>query len=305
MKELYDAGLIGEVYKVESWTNRPVWPQGVAPLTGVYTVPKELNWDLWVGTAPMLDYNPGYHPVNWRGWWRFGTGALGDMACHIMDPIYRILPIDFPDTVECSVANSWSDFFKEIDSSESAPVASAIHLSYPRKDGKGKIKVSWYDGGIMPERPEELQPGEPFGSPDGGVLFIGTKGMLQADCYGANPRLLPLSREEEAKAIPETIARVPEGHYLQWVNACIAGYGNAVTSSDFEYAGPFVESILIANLAIRSHGLKNLNAKGGEDRYPGRKRLLWDTQNMRITNFEEANQFVKRQYRMPWDLSLG
>lgn len=305
MKELYDAGLIGDVYKVESWTNRPVWPQGIAPLTGVYPIPPEFNWDLWLGTAPKMDYNPGYHPVNWRGWWRFGTGALGDMACHIMDPIYRILPIDFPESVECSVANSWSDFFKEVDSAESAPIASVIHLRYPRRDGKGKIKVSWYDGGIMPERPEQLQPGEPFGSPDGGVLFIGTKGMLLADCYGANPRLLPLSREEEAKTVPETIKRVTEGHYLQWVNACIAGYGNAETSSDFSYAGPFVESILIANLAIRSHGLKNPNAKGAEDRYPGRQRLLWDTENMRITNFEAANQFVKRQYRMPWSLNFG
>ncbi|MBW7893338.1 MAG: hypothetical protein H3C48_20450 [Chitinophagaceae bacterium] len=129
--------------------------------------------------------------------------------------------------------------------------------------------------------------------------------MLLADCYGANPRLLPLSREEEARAVPETIKRVTEGHYLQWVNACIAGYGNAETSSDFSYAGPFVESILIANLAIRSHGLKNPNAKGAEDRYPGRQRLLWDTENMRVTNFEAANQFVKRQYRMPWSLNFG
>lgn len=304
MKELYDAGLIGDVYKVEAWTNRPVWPQGLAPLSGKYPIPKELSWDLWLGTAPMMDYNPGYHPVNWRGWWRFGTGALGDMACHIMDPIYRVLPIDFPESVECSVANNWSDFFKAIDQSESAPIASVIHLHYPTRDGKRKIKVSWYDGGIMPEKPEELQPGEPFGSPDGGMMFIGTKGKLLADCYGANARLLPLSREEEARAVPETIARVPEGHYLQWVNACIAGYGNAKTSSDFEYAGPFVESILIANLALRSHALKNPDAKNAEDRFPGRKRLFWDAQNMRITNFEAANQFVKRQYRAPWSLHL-
>jgi len=189
MKELYDSGLIGDVYKVESWTNRPVWPQGIASPTGKFDVPKELDWNLWLGTAPAMDYNPGYLPFNWRGWWRFGTGALGDMACHIMDPIYRILPIDFPDSVECSVANSWSGFFQETDNPESAPAASAIHLNYPRKDGKGTIKVSWYDGGIMPERPDELQPGEPFGNWDGGVLFIGTKGKLLADCYGANPRL--------------------------------------------------------------------------------------------------------------------
>ncbi|MBS1750652.1 MAG: Gfo/Idh/MocA family oxidoreductase [Bacteroidetes bacterium] len=304
MKELYDAGLIGDVYKVESWTNRPVWPQGIASPTGKFNIPKELDWNLWLGTAPMMDYNPGYLPFNWRGWWRFGTGALGDMACHIMDPIYRILPIDFPESVECSVANSWSGFFQETDNPESAPAASAIHLNYPRKDGKGSIKVSWYDGGIMPERPDELQPGEAFGNWDGGVLFIGTKGKLLADCYGENPRLLPLTRAEEAKAVPETIKRVPEGHYLQWVNACIAGYGKAETSSNFDYAGPFVESILIANLAIRSHGLKNPNAKGWEDKYLGRKKLLWDAKDMKITNFDEANQYVKRQYRAPWSLNV-
>lgn len=304
MKELYDAGLIGEVHTVESWTNRPVWPQGIASPTGKFPIPKELDWNLWLGTAPMMDFNPGYLPFNWRGWWRFGTGALGDMACHIMDPIYRILPIDYPTSVECSVANSWSGFFQETDNPESAPAASAIHLSYPRKDGKGTIKVSWYDGGIMPERPEELEPGEAFGNWDGGVLFIGTKGKMVADCYGENPRLLPLSRAEEAKAIKETIKRVPEGHYLQWVNACLAGYGNAETSSNFAYAGPFVESLLIGNLALRSYSLKNPTGKDWDDKYLGRKKLLWDYKNMKITNFDEANQFVKRTYRDGWSLGV-
>ncbi len=258
MKEWYDAGLIGEVHTVQSWTNRPVWPQGVTKPTGQFPVPAELDWDLWLGPAKKIDYNPAYVPFNWRGWWRFGTGALGDMACHIMDPIYRILPIDYPESVECSASSTWIGIWKEADTAESAPSSSAIHLTYPRKDGKGKIKVSWYDGGIIPERPDELKDDEAFGSSDGGVLFIGTKGKLMADCYAANPRLLPLTRNEQSDvtSVPQTIKRVPEGHYLQWVNACIDGYGKGETSSPFEYAGPFTESLLISNLALRSWQLK-------------------------------------------------
>lgn len=300
MQELYDAGLIGDVHTVQSWTNRPVWPQGIPTPTGKFEVPKELDWNLWLGTAPYIDYNPAYLPFNWRGWWNFGTGALGDMACHIMDPIYRILPIDYPESVECSASTTWTGIFQAAETPDSAPAASTIHLKYPRTDGKGHIKVSWYDGGILPERPDELQPGEPFGNSDGGVLFIGTKGKLLADCYGANPRLLPLTRNEQSEvtSVPQKIQRVPEGHWLQWVNACIAGYGKGKTSSPFEYAGPFTESLLISNLAIRSWQIKD--SKG----YPGRKKLLWDTKNLKITNFDTANQYVKREYRNGWKLAL-
>src|SRR5215470_13903230 len=112
-KEIYDAGMIGDVHTAYAWTNRPVWPQGVPTPTGKFEIPAELNWDLWLGTAKFIDYNPDYLPFNWRGWWAFGTGALGDMACHIMDPIFRILPIDYPTDVECSVAGNWSGFFQE------------------------------------------------------------------------------------------------------------------------------------------------------------------------------------------------
>lgn len=302
MKELYDAGLIGDVHTVESWTNRPVWPQGIPTPTGQFEVPKELDWNLWLGTAPKIDYNPAYLPFNWRGWWNFGTGALGDMACHIMDPIYRILPIDYPSSVECSATTTWGGIFKEVDTSDSAPAASIIHLEYPRKDGKGNIRVNWYDGGLLPERPQELKPDEEMGNSDGGVIFIGTKGKIMADCYGANPRLLPLTKNEESEvtSVPQTIKRVPEGHWLQWVEACIAGHGKGQTSSPFEFAGPFTESLLISNLALRSFQFKDPAQKG----YPGRKKLMWDTKNLKITNFDEANQYVRRKYSDGWDLTL-
>ncbi|MBC7850521.1 MAG: Gfo/Idh/MocA family oxidoreductase [Chitinophagaceae bacterium] len=302
-QEIINAGMIGDVYQVDCWTNRPVWPQGVPSPTGNFETPKELNWDLWIGPAKMINYNPAYLPFNWRGWWDFGTGALGDMACHIMDPVFRCLPIDYPTDVEASVATIWKEMWNDSVNTDSCPPSSIIHLTYPRKDKKGNIKVSWHDGGLLPQRPDELLPEEPFGNWDGGVLFTGTKGKLLADCYGANPRLLPTTKMKETLPA-ETIKRVPEGHYVQWVNAAIAGYGKGVTSSPFEFAGPFTESILIGNLAIRSFMMKNPNGKGWNDKYLGRKRLLWDAKNMKITNFDEANQFVKREYRDGWKLTL-
>lgn len=300
LKEWYNAGLIGEVKKVQAWTNRPVWPQGMAKPTGNFTVPDKFKWDLWLGTAKYEEFNPAYHPFNWRGWWAYGTGALGDMACHVMDPIYRILPILYPNEVECSVPNQFTAAWTEAGYIDSCPPASIIHLNYPRKDKKGNIKVTWMDGGLLPQRPEELLPDEPMGNWDGGVIFEGTKGKMMCSCYGADPVLLPTKRMKEVNLPKQTLKRVPEGHYLQWVNACIAGYGKAELSSPFEYAGPFTESILMGNLAIRSWMMKNPNLKGWEDKYLGRKKLLWDAANMKITNFDEANQFVKREYRAGW-----
>ena len=306
MKEIYDTGIIGEVHTVECWTNRAIWPQALQTPTKKDRIPKGLNWDLWLGTAEMRDYNDAYLPFDWRGWSDFGTGALGDMACHIMDPVYRILPILYPSSVECSVSDSFKGKFETADYPKSFPNSSKIHLSYPRTDGKGTVKVTWMDGGLLPERPDEMGDDEAMGNWDGGVLFIGTKGKLMADCYGANPRLLPLSLNEQFE-VEETIARVPEGHYLQWVNACIAGYGNAETSSSFDYAGPFTESILIGNLALKSYFEIDPQAESkgfwsGGSMYYGRKRLSWDAENMKITNFDAANKYVKRNYRAGYSL---
>jgi predicted dehydrogenase len=301
MKEMYEAGLIGDVSRVTCWTNRPVWPQGVAAPTGKHDIPKELNWDLWLGPAEFMEYHPSYLPFNWRGWWAFGTGALGDMACHIMDPVFRILPIDYPSEVECSVSTNWTGFFQEGYFPESCPTSSIIHMKFPGKDGKPDVKLTWMDGGLLPQRPEELGPDEPLGNWDGGVIFEGSKGKIMGDCYGANPRLLPTRLMKETTLPPKTLPRVPEGHYVQWVNACMKGYG-AVTSSPLDFAGPFTEAILMGNLAIRSYNIRE--GKGNRFEYPGRKKLLWDARNMKITNFDEANQFVKREYRSGWTLGV-
>jgi hypothetical protein len=306
IKGWMDSDKIGKVAKVQIWTNRPVWPQGGAfPKADPSNKPSDMGWDLWLGPAPEIPFTPNLHPFNWRGWWAFGTGSLGDMACHIMDPVFRCRPILYPSDVECSVASIWKGMWDDTANTDSCPPSTIIHLTYPRTDGKkGDIKVSWYDGGLLPQRPDELLPEEAFGNWDGGVLFIGTKGKLLADCYGAKPRLLPTKLMKDVKMPKQTIQRVPEGHYLQWVNACIAGYGNGKTSSPFEFAGPFTESILIGNLAIRSWMMKNPNLKGWNDKYLGRKKLIWDAKNMQITNFDPANQFVKRDYRDGWKLEL-
>ncbi len=295
MKEIVDAGLIGDVSRVWAWTNRPVWPQGIPAPEGKFEIPKELDWDLWLGTESFIDFNPAYVPFNWRGWWKFGTGALGDMGCHIMDPIFRIFPIDFPTDVECSITTNWVDFFKVAHYDASCPASSIIHLNFPKKDGSGNLKLTWMDGGLLPERPEELKPEEDF--LENGVIFEGTKGKLLGN-YRDAPRLLPTTRMPEIDAIPKTIPRVPEGHYIQWVNACMKGYGKAELSSPFSYAGPFTEAVIMGNLAIRSYQYYDAVNKT----YPGRKRLLWDARNMKITNFDEANAFVKRNYREGWSL---
>ncbi|NND08948.1 MAG: Gfo/Idh/MocA family oxidoreductase [Saprospiraceae bacterium] len=302
MKEIYDAGMIGKVHTVKCWTNRPIWPQALETPIEKQPIPTELDWDLWLGTAPYRDYHEAYVPWNWRGWSDYGTGALGDMACHIMDPVYRILPILYPSEVECSMSGSYKQKFEELQYPDSFPDATKIHLKYPRTDGDGEIDVTWLDGGLLPDRPDELGADEELGNWDGGVIFEGDKGTLMADCYGANPRLIPTTRMDEEELPKQTIERVPEGHYLQWVNACMSGYEDGKTSSSFDYAGPFTESILIGNLAIKSFFIKNpeykdANIWAGGKRYIGRKKLLWDAENMKITNFNQANAFVRRKYR--------
>ena len=298
-QEMVKAGLIGDVTAVKTWTNRPVWPQGIPTPTGKYEIPKELDWDLWLGPAPYIDYNPAYLPFNWRGWWSYGTGALGDMACHIMDAAFRILPIDYPSEVECSTSTAWSGFFEEADYKDSCPASSIIHLKFPRKDGKGDIRFTWMDGGLLPQRPDELKPDERLGDTDGGYIFEGTKGKLMGN-YNTAPVLLPTSRMTTDTLPAQTIPRIEGGeavHYTQWVDACMKGYGKMVLSSPFEYAGPMTEAILMGNLALRSYAMR-----GPDGTYPGRKKLLWDAKNMKITNFDEANSFVKRTYRPGWTL---
>lgn len=305
LQEWYNAGKIGKVHTVYCWTDRPVWPQGIVWPTGKTEVPKELNWDLWLGSAPYKDYIDNLVPFNWRGWWNFGTGALGDMGCHLVEPPFRVLDLDTPIAVECSVGSVYVGEFNRGYFPESCPPSSHVVLTFAKTDKtKGEVKVHWMDGGIKPERPEELGPDERFG--DNGVLFIGTKGKMICETYGKNPRLLPLSRNNEDNTAI-TIPRVPgqeDGHYTMFAEAAMAGYGKIQLSSPFEIAGPLTETLLIANLAIRGTDVQRKDGNGNIS-YPGRDmKMLWDKANMKVTNFDDVNQFVKRQYRKGWSLGV-
>ncbi len=314
MEEWYKAGLIGSCERVHVWTNRPIWPQGIGMPTDKPPVPPELNWDLWLGPAQWQDYHPVLHPFNWRGWTAYGTGALGDMGCHMMHPPYKILGLGYPSEVECSVTNNWTGNFQLGYFPESFPTASAIHMKFPRT-GKKTVALSWYDGGILPERPEQIPPNVTLGDPfSGGVLMIGSKGVMMCGLYGNNPSLWPEKLMEKTEKVPQSVPRVVNkdkaGHYQQWLAACKAGYASGqwkTLSAHFDQAGPFSEAVLMGNLAILSHNYRRERKK--EDKgwlqeydYPGRIRLLWDGPNMKITNLDEANQFVRREYRKGWSL---
>ncbi|PWS26791.1 oxidoreductase [Pedobacter yonginense] len=303
MKEWYEAGLIGDVHTVYAWTNRPVWPQGIPWPSKKAEIPKELDWNLWLGTAPEKDFVDKLVPFNWRGWWDYGTGALGDMGCHLIEAPFSVLNLKYAKEVEASVGSVYVDEFKRGYFPESCPPSSHVTLKFPKTNKtQGDVTLHWMDGGIQPERPEELEANETFGDGGNGTLFIGTKGKMMSETYSANPKLLPLSRNKDIKVAPK-YARVPDGangHYKQWVEAAIAGYGKQEVSSPFEIAGPLTEALLMANLAIRSFDIQK--TVGGKTTYPGRyTKMLWDNDNMKVTNFDEANQFVKREYRKGWN----
>ena len=197
-------GAIGPVRKVQAWTNRPAgwWPQGVERPEETPPVPSTLDWDLWVGPAPMRPYNPIYLPFKWRGRWDFGTGVMGDMGCHIMDPVVWALKLNHPLSIEADTSSV---------NSESAPLVSRITYEFAARGDLPEVEVTWYDGGLMPPRPEELEFGRRMGNADGGVIFTGDKGKIMCGCYGLSPRIIPESKMREYKTPAKTIDRVPGG----------------------------------------------------------------------------------------------
>lgn len=306
LQDWCDAGLIGKVHTVYCWTDRPSWPQGILWPSATGVVPPELDWDLWLGSAPYKPFIDKLVPFNWRGWWDYGTGAIGDMGCHLVEPPFRILGLDTPIDVQCSVGSIYVDEFKRGYFPDSCPPSSHVIMTFKKtKKTKGDLQIHWMDGGIKPARPEELAANEPFGT--NGVLFEGTRGKMMCDVYGANPRLLPLSRNNEVHIKPraERVTGGVDGHYWDWAEACIAGYGKKQLSSPFEIAGPLTETLLIANLAIRGTDVQVARSTGNGFDYPGRDiKLIWDKENLRVTNFDEVNQFVKREYRKGWSLGV-
>ena len=250
-------GAIGEITEVHAWTNRPIWPQGLERPTETPSVPPTLAWDLFIGPAPWRPYHPSYTPWNWRAWWDFGTGALGDMANHIVDPAFWSLNLGQPICIYGSSTQV---------NTESAPYASMVHYEFPDRGNIGNIKLpplklTWYDGGLLPPRPEELKDGQIMGDPSGGVLFIGTKGKLMTGCYGRDPILLPEELDEDYIRPELTIRRIENamsgGHEMDWIRACKESPDSRVqTSSNFDYSGPLNEMVVMGNLAIRLQDLK-------------------------------------------------
>jgi predicted dehydrogenase len=289
MCEWIGAGAIGAVREVHAWTNRPVWPQGIEVERPKETppVPEGLDWDRWLGPAPARPYHPAYVPGNWRAWWDFGTGSLGDLGCHVLDAAFWALKLGAPASVEGCISTYWHDLWKKTEPrNETYPRSTIVRYRFPARGDLPALKLTWWDGGMMPPRPEELEEGRKLGDPDGGLLFLGNRGTLMCGCYGKNPQLIPAARMKEFAKPPETLERIPgglDGHERDWLRAC---KGGKPASSNFDYAGPFTESVLLGNLAVR---------------FPDRK-LLWDGEALKVTNDADANAYVRRQYRAGWSL---
>jgi hypothetical protein len=277
-------GAIGPIHEVHAWTPHPVWPQGIDRPAETPTIPDTLSWDLWLGPAPYRPYHPVYLPALWRGWWDFGTGGLGDMGCHIFDPIVWALKLGPPETVEASSsifvreALNWD----KVPNKESYPRAMIARYTFPARDGMPPLKLVWYDGGLMPETPPELEEGRVMGDRFGGVVYIGEKGKILTGSHGANgARLIPEKAMQEYQRPPKSIPR-SIGHRQEWIEAC---KGGKPAGANYDYSGPFTETVLLGNVALRTGKL-----------------LKWDSPNMRITNVPEANQYLHREYREGWKL---
>ena len=270
-------GAIGDIHEVYCWTNRPIWPQGIEAPTEIPSVPPTLDWDLWLGPARWRPYHPAYVPWKWRGWWDFGTGALGDMGAHIMDHAVWPLKLKYPEKVTASSTEFTSD---------SPPMAEMITYHFPARGNMPPVKLHWLDGGLKPPRPLELEAGRRLGDGGGGLLFIGTKGMLMAGTYGSNPRIIPESKMKEYKRPEKTIPRSP-GIHQEWIEACKKGDPKAATTN-FSYSGPLTEVMLLGNVAVRM-AEKNVV-------------LEYDGEKGEITNLPEANDLLHFEYREGWEL---
>jgi len=274
-------GAIGPVREAHVWSDRPThrgkmplwWAQGIERPNETPAPPSTLDWDLWLGPAPWRPYHPVYVPFRWRGWWDFGSGGLGDMGIHNLAPVFSALKLGAPESVQASS----TPVFKE-----TVPLAATVHYHFPARADMPPVKVHWYDGGLLPARPDELEDGRELDREDG-IIFVGDKGkMLVSGWGGEHPRLLPESRNREyqrpAKTLPRSI-----GHHKEWIQACKTG---SPTRSDFAFAGPLTEAVLLGSLCVRL---------GGDE-------LVWDSEKMAVKNSPEANELLQYKYREGWSI---
>ena len=279
--EWIQAGVIGPVREVHVWSDRAgrLWKQGIPRPTDTPPVPRTLEWNLWLGPIRERPYHPAYAPVQWRGWLDFGTGALGDMGCHIIDHPLWALNLGAPSSVEARTTIDGS-FFDDKPNVETYPIAALIYFEFPARGDLPPVRMTWYDGGLMPPAPAELDSGERL--PENGVLYVGSKGKMFHGSHGGMPRLLPRELHDAAAKVPKTMKRSP-GHYEEWLEAC---KGGPRPVSNFDYSGPLTELVLLGVLSLKA---------------PGR-RLEWDSENLKIKNAPELNHLVHAQYRKGWSL---
>lgn len=275
-------GAIGAIREVHVWSDRPThrgklplwWAQGIERPKDTPPVPPTMEWDLWLGPAPARPYHPAYAPFRWRGWWDFGSGGIGDMGIHNIAPVFSALKLGAPESVQGSSTPVFP---------ETVPVACIVHYQFPARGEFPPVKLHWYDGGMLPERPAELEENREL-DPEDGIIFVGDKGkMLVTGWGGEHPRLLPQSLDKEYKRPAQTLPR-SIGHHKEWIEACKHG---TPTRSNFDFAGPLTEAVLLGSVCIRNGGQK----------------LLWDAENLKITNDPDANQLLHYEYRKGWSLS--
>lgn len=269
--KLIQSGAIGKIREAHTWTDRPgtYWNQAFSRPSGSDSIPSYVHWDLWLGVAPARDYlNETYHPFKWRGYWDFGTGALGDMGCHCMDPVVSAAELGPPTKVTAQTSPLFDD---------TAPAWSVIDYEFPGTRYTTKqFKMTWYDGGKRP--PASLFGGDKFADRTNGALLVGEQGMLVVD-YETMPKLLPEDKFEDYQYDAEP----DDNHYVQWAEAC---KGNGKTSTPFSYSGPLTETVILGNLAVRL-GMP----------------INWDSQNLQATGTPEAADFVQRPYRSGWSVA--
>ena len=280
IKEWLGDGAIGSVREVHVWSDRPThsgklplwWPQGIERPEDTPPVPDHLDWDLWLGPAPYRPYHPAYVPFKWRGWWDFGSGGLGDMGIHNIAPVYAALKLGAPVSVHASSTAVYP---------ETLPLASTVHYEFAARRSPA-VTLHWYDGGIIPARPRELEDDRELSREDG-IIFVGDEGkMLVTGWGGHSPRLIPESKMKAYERPPQTLAR-SIGHHEEWIKACKEG---TPTESGFDFAGPLTEAVLLGTVCVRVGGTK----------------LIWDSDNMKVTNIAEANEYLQYEYRPGWTL---
>lgn len=275
IREWIDAGVVGSVREVQYWTNRPIWPQALDRPTDAHHVPPGLDWDLFLGPARARPYHSAYHPFKWRGWWDFGTGALGDIACHSMDAAFWALELGHPTRITAETTALFA---------ETAPAVSRIIYDFPSRGTRPPVRFVWRDGDLAMPRPPHVAVGERLPGGSSGQMFVGSDGMIGADMYGRTPRLFPARLHDDVMASPSppTYPRSP-GVFLEWIDAI---KGRGATGSSFpDHAGPLTEVVLLGNLAVRTG-----------------QAIEWDGARMRVSNVPEANALLDEEYRNGWSL---